>query len=199
MGLVTGLLLAGAGLSAAGTIQQGRVAKAQAKGEQAMAEYNAKVSEQSAKAVEMKTAFDQQRQAKFGQRVLGTLRARLGGSGAATYEGAPVEAVSEQASELSLENALIGYEGQMEAGRFRSQGTLYGMEGKIAGMRAKNAMTGAYLSAGGTLLTGLGTAKYAGMMVGGGKSASAAATGSGGYGGTMGGGPTGGYSRSFRY
>jgi len=166
MGLVTGLLLAGAGLSAAGTIQQGRVAKAQAKGEQAMAEYNAKVSEQSAKAVEMKTAFDQQRQAKFSQRVLGTLRARLGGSGAATYEGAPVEAVSEQASELSLENALIGYEGQIEAGRFRSQGTLYGMEGKIAGMRAKNAMTGAYLSAGGTLLTGLGTAKYAGMMVG---------------------------------
>ena len=160
----TVMMVAGTAVSATGMIMQGRAAEAQAEGEQAMAEYNEKVSEQNAKATELKTTFEQWRQAKAGQRVLGTLRARLGGSGAMTEEGAPLSLVTEQAGELALENALIGYEGQVMAGQYRSQSALYGMEADIAGTRAGYAMPTAYMGAGGTLLTGFGTAKSMGMM-----------------------------------
>jgi len=187
----TGLLMAYA------QIKQGQAAEAQAEGEQAMAEYNEKISEQNAKATELKTTFEQWRQAKAGQRVLGTLRARLGGSGAMTEEGAPLSLVTEQAGELALENALIGYEGQVMAGQYRSQASLYGMEAEIAGTRARYAMRIAYANAAGTLLTGFGAAPNMGMGSSSGSTGSATATGSRGYGGTMGGGPTGGYSRSY--
>jgi hypothetical protein len=152
-------------LQAAGQIQAGRAAKAQAKGEAAMAGYNQKVSEQNAKAAELKSAFDQRRQSLFGQRVMGTLRARLGASGAMTGEGAPLAIETEQTAELSLENALIGHEGLVLAGQYRSQGAIYGMERQLAETRAGYAMPTAYTSAGSTLLGGFGTIKYQQAML----------------------------------
>jgi hypothetical protein len=157
-------MAAGTGLTAAGMIQQGRAAEAKAKGESAMADYNQKVSEQNAKAAELKARFDQQRQARFGQRVMGTLRARLGASGAMTGEGAPLALETEQGVELALENALIGYEGLVTAGQYRSQGAIYGMESQLAKTRAGYAMPSAYMGAGATLLTGFGTMKQQGMF-----------------------------------
>lgn len=168
MGLTAALLLGGIGLQTASMIQAGRAAEAQAEGEEAMAEYNARVAEQQAKATELKTKFDQRRAAERAQRILGTLRAGLGGAGAISEEGAPLALITEQAEELALENALIGYEGQVRAGQFRSQAGLYGMEAQLAGSRAKAAMPAAYLGAGGTLLTGFGTMMALGV---GGKSA----------------------------
>ena len=163
MGLATSLIAVGTGLQATSMIMQGRAAKAQAEGEEAMAEYNRKVAEQDAKATELKSLYEQRRQLKFGRRVMGTLRARLGASGAMAEEGAPLALVTEQAEELALENALIGYEGQVMAGRYMSQAGIYGMQAETAGMRAGAAMPAAYVGAGATLLTGFGTAKYMGM------------------------------------
>jgi hypothetical protein len=159
-----GLFVAGLGLTATSMIMQGRAAKAQTEGQQAMAEYNAKVNEQNAKAAELKSQFDQRRQVEEGQRILGTLRAGLGGSGAVTSEGAPLALVEEQAEELALENALIGYEGMVTAGQFRSQAAISGMEATLAGARARSAMPTAAIGAGATLLTGFGTASALGMF-----------------------------------
>jgi len=155
-----GLMVAGIGLQGASQIQQGRAAEAQAKGEAAMADYNQKVSEQNAKAALLKSGFDQRRQARFGQRVMGTLRAKIGASGAMAEEGAPLQIETEQGAELALENALIGYEGLVLAGQYRSQGATYGMERQLAKTRAGYAMPTAYTSAGATLLGGFGTMKY---------------------------------------
>lgn len=158
-----GLLIAGIGLSAFGQIRAGQAAEAQAEGEEALAEHKRTVAEQHAEAAKRKTTFDQVRAAKRGQRILGTLRAGLGGSGAVIEEGAPLELVSEQADELALENALIGIEGRTRAGQFASQADIFGLEADVAGMRAKAAMPTAFLRAGGTLLTGLGTVKALGV------------------------------------
>jgi hypothetical protein len=164
MGLAVALMAAGVGLQAASQIQQGRAAEAQAKGEAAMADYNQKVSEQNAKAALLKSGFDQRRQARFGQRVMGTLRAKIGASGAMAEEGAPLQIETEQGAELALENALIGYEGQVLAGQHRSQAAMYGMERQLAKTRAGYAMKIAYTSAGATLLGGFGTMSQQGMF-----------------------------------
>lgn len=111
MGL--GLLLAGTGLMAAGQLQQGRVAQAEAKSAQNIANYNAAVMEQEAKAIRAKGAFEKVRQVKEAARVKGRLRTKIAGMGA--LESGLLE--EEQAAELELENLLIGYEGETAARR----------------------------------------------------------------------------------
>ena len=61
----TGTLLAGAGtaIGAAGAIQAGRVAEAQAKSAQNIANYNALVQEREAEALRQKAGFEQVRHA----------------------------------------------------------------------------------------------------------------------------------------
>ena len=164
MGVATALVLGGIGLQAFGAIRAGQATEARAEGEEAMARHNQAVKEQSAKAAEMKAKFDQMRQAKRGQRVLGTLRAGLGASGAVTSEGAPEDIVIEQADELALENALIGHEGQVTAARERSAGDIFGMEAELAGSRAGRAGTTGLIGAGATLLSGFGTARGLGIL-----------------------------------
>src|SRR5512146_200618 len=149
-------VLASTAMQAYSSYQQGQAQAAEAKAQQRMMEYNARVAEMQARAIEQKTKFDQIRQQRKGQRVMGTLRAKLGASGAMVSEGAPLNLMADQAFELALENALIGYEGQVEAGQARSQGALYSAQGGIYGMRAKNAATAGMLGAGTSLLSGFG-------------------------------------------
>lgn len=164
MGLATGLFFGGLALKVFGQIRAGQAAEARAEGEEAMARHNQAVQEQAAKAAEIKTKFDQMRLAKRGRRVLGTLRAGLGGSGAVPSEGAPEDIVIEQAEELALESALIGHEGQVTAARERSRGDIFGMKADLAGLRADIAGPTALIGAGTTLLKGFGTARGLAMV-----------------------------------
>jgi len=152
------LIIAGVAMSAAGSIQSGRAAKAQAESAQAMANYNALIQEREAKAIEQKTRFEQQRQAKAAARIKSRLRTKLAGSGARMDVGAPLMLQEEQAAELELENLLIGYEGAVGAQRARSQKELDIMQGKIYRRKGKAAQTAGYIGAGATLLTGFGIA-----------------------------------------
>jgi hypothetical protein len=164
MAFATALTAAGIGLQAGSKIYAGRVAEAQAKSQESMAEYNAAVAEQNAKMVEQKTTFDQLRQLKRGRTIMGTLRVRQGASGARMDVGAPLMAADEQAIELELENLLIGYEGAIAAARYRSQAEMFGMEADIAGERGKHAKRAGYIGAGTSLLTGFGAMYGAGML-----------------------------------
>ena len=148
-----GLMLIGTGLTAAGQIQQGRVAEAEAKSAQNMANYNAAVMEQTAKTQELKTKFELGRQAEEARRIKGALRAKVGKAGGI---GSPVfeELTGEQAMELDLDNLLIGYEGRRKAERARNQANLDVMQGKIYREQGKNARTASYIGAGTSLLTG---------------------------------------------
>jgi len=144
----------GMGMMAGGQIYGGISAKEEGKAQESIENYNAAVEEQRAKAIELKTEFEQQRQAEAGARIKGLQLAGAGASGLVVSEGAPLLSAAMQASELELENLLIGYEGITEAARARSQAAEYRMRGKLAKQRGKSEMIGKFLEAGGTLLTG---------------------------------------------
>jgi len=139
-----GLAIGGAGVGAYGAIQEGDAANA--------AGMNAeKIGRMQAKEIEAKTGFDQLRQAEEGARTLSTIEAAQGASGAVTTQGSPLLVKAKQASELELENMMIGREGGIAADRAR-------YEGKLARWQGKAAQGQGYLKAGGTLLQGFGTA-----------------------------------------
>jgi hypothetical protein len=125
--------------AAAGPVFSGIAQNAQQRGEMKMDQYNARVMEQQAKATELKTQFQQQRDAQASKRVMSSMEARAGASGAISTSGAPLLAQAQQASELSLQNQMIGYEGMIEAARARTQAYGYRMsmqQHRIAGRYA---------------------------------------------------------------
>jgi hypothetical protein len=151
------LMIIGTSIGAAGILQQGQAAAAEAQSAQNIANYNAAVQEREATAIRQKTAFAQQRQAKRGERVKSSLQAALakaGGIGA----GTPLQLESEQAAELELENLLIGYEGEVGAKRALTRAEQDRMQGKLYAQKGKNLKTASYFKAGSTLLTGFGGA-----------------------------------------
>lgn len=150
------LLALGTGLTMAGQVQAGRYARAEAESAQDIANYNAAIQEQEARAIEQKTVFEQQRQVKEAERAKGRLRARLAASGARIDVGAPLLIAEEQAAELELESFLIGYEGRTAIQRARTQAQIDLAQGKIFGERGKAARATSYIGAGRTLLTGFG-------------------------------------------
>jgi len=155
----TGLMLAGAGVAAAGQIQAGRVAEAEGKSAQNLANYNAAVMEQEAKAAEQKGRFEQQRQAKKAERIKSRLRASIAKTGAVVGVGTPLLVETEQAAELDLENLLIGYEARTMARRARSQAEIDRLSGKVAKRRGKAERLASYTQAGTTLLTGFSSVR----------------------------------------
>ncbi len=187
------LMLAGTGIAVAGQIQAGRAAVAQTQAQAAVAgarteaeiaqarslqniaNYNALVMEREAEATRQRARFGQKRQAERGARVKSALVADIAAAGGL---GSPVAAdlAAEQAAELELENLLVGFEGEVLAGRAETQAELDRLQAQIYGrrvgplrqigkitsrafeQRARNLRTAALLGAGKTLLTGFGTA-----------------------------------------
>lgn len=190
--LAVPLILAGTGVAVAGQIQAGRAAAAQAKAQaviagaqteaqiaqarslQNIASYNALVMEHEAEATRQRARFTQKRLAERGARVKSALVADIAAAGGL---GSPVAAdlAAEQAAELELENLLVGFEGEVLAGRAEIQAELDRLQaqiyrrrvkplreiGRITSrvfeQRARNLRTAALLGAGETLLTGFGT------------------------------------------
>ncbi len=148
------LALVGTTIAAGGMVAQGMAASAEAKSQQAIAEYNAKVQAREAKAIEARTAFAQRRQVEAGRRTMATMRARMGKAGVVAGAGTPLLIQAKQASELELENLVIGFEGGIEAGRAKSQADIDIMQAGIYKRKAKAKRIGGYMEAGATLLTG---------------------------------------------
>ena len=151
------LIIAGTTISAAGAIQAGRVAEAEGKSRQNIAEYNALVQEREAEAIRQQAGFESKRQAKRAARVKSTLTAELGAAGGLGSLVAG-DLAAEQAAELELENLLIGFGGEVAAGRAETQAELDRLQGKLYRRRGKAEKAASYYRAGGTLLTGFGTA-----------------------------------------
>jgi len=159
------LLLAGTGLMAAGQIQAGRVAAAEAESADRIAAYNADIMEREAKAARAKGKFEQVRHAKRAARIKSTLQKDVlaqGALGSGLLE-------EEQEAELELEGLLIGYEAETTAQRAESQAKLDRLSGKFALQRGKAAKKASYIGAGATLLTGLGMVGMGGGGGGGAK------------------------------
>jgi hypothetical protein len=108
------------------------------KSAQNIANRNAEVAEANAEAERIRTNFDQIQQAKEADRIKGSLAAKLGEAGGT---GTPVglDLTAEQASELELENLLIGFEGETRAGALESQADLDRLQGKLTRQKSKSA------------------------------------------------------------
>lgn len=139
--------------------------RAEGESAQNIANFNAAVAEQQAKAERQRAKFASQRQAKKAAAIKSELEAKLGQAGGL---GSPVAAdlAVEQAEELELENLLIGFEGETAARRAENQAALDRLQGEIAKKRGKSRATAANIrfatqvattpvgKKGGTLLTG---------------------------------------------
>jgi hypothetical protein len=150
------LLGAGLGLEAVGMIGQGAAASAQAKGQQAVAEYNAKVATQQAAAEQQATLYKQRLTAEAANRTAGTLRANLGASGVVPSEGTPLQLQAQQASQAEIDQLMLGYQGSVAEQQQMDQATLDRLQASIYGKQAQSAMTAGMIGAGTTLLTGFG-------------------------------------------
>jgi hypothetical protein len=154
-----GLMALGIGLMAGSQVMEGISAQKEGAAEAKMADYNAKVEEQQARAIEQKTAYDQSRQADISARRQSSLSADLAASGAVTSSGSPLLIKAKQASEDELAMLNIGYEGATNASQARTAAAGYKIQGKYAKIRGQNKALGSYLGAGSTLLTGFGWPK----------------------------------------
>lgn len=142
-----------AGLMAYSAIRQGQAASAEAKSKANIANYNAQVEENRAKAVEQRTIMESQDQAADATRKLSTMKANIGASGVVSTEGSPLLAMATQAVEFAKENQRLGHRGISEMQDHRTQATLDRTQAKIFKQKARNIRTASYIKAGTSLLT----------------------------------------------
>ncbi len=126
-----------AGVGAAGAIQQGNVARAEAKSAQNIDNFNAQLQEREAEAERARAGFASKRQAEEAARIKSAQVVDIAKAGGL---GSPVarDLVSEQAAELEFENLLIGFEGEVRARKAKSQAELDILQGKFTGSRGRN-------------------------------------------------------------
>ncbi len=135
---------------------------------QNIANFNAAVAEREAEAARKAAGFAQIRQAKKAAEIKSALTAKIAAAGGI---GSPVAAdlAAKQAAELELENLLIGFEGEVAAGRAESQAVLDRLSGRLARQRGKSAARAANVQFGmqlATLGAGAGLFRGPGTTVG---------------------------------
>ena len=148
MALATGIILAvtSAALGTVGIIagaeeqkQQARIAEDNAKIQQAQMDYNRKVEEREAAAVEAETAENARRQRLEAEKLKAAQRAMLGKSGAALASGSPLAILGETAAaeEMAVHDAHYG--GYRQAAGHYAKATGYGVQSQIAAYNARAA------------------------------------------------------------
>lgn len=177
--------VAGAGMSAYSAYQQGQAQQRQAEFQEKLSQRNAKIAEENARMAE-----EEGRQAKRigyenavrkrqeAAQIVGSQRAAFGASGAQVDQGAALDLALDtvekgelDAFQLRQQGLDTDYNKRIEAWNFREQGTGQQLQGRLYGMQTEGYSP--WLSAGGTLLQGVGQAgsNYARLYGGGGTEA----------------------------
>lgn len=149
--------IASAGMQGAGMIMGSKSNKAAAAMSRRIGEFNALVNEEEAALVRRETHLQQIRDLEEGERAVGTLRARMGVSGARLDVGAPLRAEAELAQELDINQLLLAYEGEKAARRFENEAALNRMGGSLTAQQYNAQATANLIKAGSTLLSGVST------------------------------------------
>jgi hypothetical protein len=139
--LVSALALsaASAGIGAYSSIQQG-------KAQEDAAKFNAAVARNNAIASQEQAQFDADRIRNKNRKVLGLQRAALAANGV-ELTGSAADLMFDSSVQSELEVAAAIYQGKVSAGAQNAQASLYERQGK-------DARTGSYWSATGTILGG---------------------------------------------
>lgn len=135
--------VAGAAVSAMGSMAQGK-AQAQA------ARYNAQIAERNATIARQQANADAETQRRNSMRAIGAMRANYGASGV-TLEGSPLDVLESSAAEAKLDEMNIRYKGELKAIGYTDEAALDRANAKTAKqqglMGATAAITGGVGSA----------------------------------------------------
>jgi len=153
------MLAASAAMSAVGAIQQGMAAQAQAQAAQGAANYNATIKRQQAASELQQSNAREEQQRRGTRQVLGQQRAALAQAGIG-MGGSALDIEEQSADRAELDALTMRYEGDLRAKGLLAAAEGAEYEGRAAISAGENAMTGAYLSAGASLLSAAGSYKY---------------------------------------
>lgn len=131
----------GTAVSMAGAIQQGSAAKAQADAQADAYRRQALIETQTGE-------YQAARRQDQVNNTMGTQTALVGGSGV-TLDGSPSDVISSTASEGALDTSAIRWNA-------RNQADTLNYQAKLSNISGKNAQTGSYFNAAGSLFGGLG-------------------------------------------
>ena len=154
-GLVVSLL--GAASSAAGQIQQGQQAKSAAEFQAGIARNNAIIAQQKADDARARGEIAAATQARKTKQLIGQQEVALAASGVLTKRDSPLDLIVDTAGLGELDALTIQSNAEREALGFEAQGRDF--TGQAGGLEVAgaNAVTGSFVKAGSTLLTGTGT------------------------------------------
>lgn len=122
---VTMLIVAGAGMAAMSSIQQGKAAKA-------AAEFNAKVAEQNSQIVHEQTIQEVRQFDREQYMRIGAIRAAQGKSGGAANEGSVLDILADTAAQGEIQRQDIIYQGALAERGFQNSAVLDRFDGDVA-------------------------------------------------------------------
>jgi len=152
------LLLAGAGLMAAGQLKQGRIAEAEGQFAKKIAIRNQQALERQAKAEREASSMEADRAARQEKIVMGAQRAQAGKSGG-QIAGSTLDFLADTARQFSIQQNLILRGGMIRGQELTEQGQIKKAEGRWAATLGKQAKQLSYIKAGGTVLMAAGSIK----------------------------------------
>ena len=137
--------LAGAGISAYSSYQQGQA-------QNDMAKYNAKVAENQATSEADVAHENSKRQREMNRRQLSAIRSRMAGSGVSQSQGSSLDVLGAAASELELQTLDLFREGEAKQTAYRNQAGIERWQGEQAATAGKIGAIGSLI--GGAASTG---------------------------------------------
>lgn len=150
--------LVGTAVSAMGAIQQAKAASAAANYNAKVADMNAKISERrSEDALERGRQAEQRKRLEVAQ-IQGKQRAAMAANGVDLGFGAPLDTLIDTATMGEMDALTVRQNAAREAYDFRVDASNGRAEANLKRMEAKSALTGGYLAAAGTAISGIGGA-----------------------------------------
>ena len=147
----------GAVISTVGMIQQGQAAGAQANFQAGVARNNAIIAEQQATRARQQAAIDEGDFRRDQSDLMASRRSLMGGLGI-TGAGSPLAVSSDFAGETEYNAQKVRNQGEVTANRLQQEAMNQNSQASLYGMQGRQAVTSSYYRAGGTLMSGLGSA-----------------------------------------
>ena len=156
MATAANLSALGTVISTVGAIQQGQAQAGQANFQAGVARNNAIIAQQQATRARQQADIDRQDFLRNQSDLLSSRRALMGGVGVSAGAGSPLAVSSDFAGETALNALRIQNQGQVEANRLQQTVMNQQAQAGLFGMQGRQAQTGSFFRAGGTLFSGLG-------------------------------------------
>jgi hypothetical protein len=145
-------------MAAGGAIKQGQAAKQQANYQSAVDRNNATIAGWQADDATKRGQIEEQRQRLATSRLAGAQRAGMASNGIEIGSGSPLDVLTDTAMLGELDALTIRSNAEREAYGARVQGSNLMAQSSLTRMAGRNAQQASYISAGGSLLSTVGTA-----------------------------------------